>query len=303
MITINSDKGLVNIETWDDVVGRPGFVSNLNAQAHSLKAILGRYMFRDTVNCGLSECHTPHGKGYLVLTTDGLETNIGHDCGKKYFGVDFETLSRKLDRDISEKNNRELLVTFSFRLEEIRARISSSREGELGAQRIQALMRPLRVLSSGCPEPVVTHILGMIKTRLSAITISRQATEDEAQRLEALNDTKLPRPHYIEEPVANLDGLDALFPENDLHVLLVKEVEGPLSKFEAEDVDSMSFDELRKWVKWTSELDRNLDRIEEIVAVARRLLKQTNLRPLEVFIRRDDDKHLFKEYLKKLAAN
>jgi hypothetical protein len=302
MITLNSDKGLVVIETWDDVVRRPGFVENLNPQEHSLKAILGRYMLRDSVNCGLSECHTPHGKGYLVLTTDGLETNIGHACGKKYFGVDFETLSRKLDRDITEKNNRELLVTFSFRVDELRSRISLSREGDLGARRLQSLMRPLRVLSAGCPEPVVTNVLRMIKARISAITVSRQVSEEEAQRIEVLNNTTLPRPYEVEERVAELDGLDALFPENDLQILLAQEVEEPLRSFESEDVDLMSFDALRKWVKWTANVERCLDRVEAIVVTARRLLTQRNLTPLDVFIRRDDDKALFKQYLKKLPA-
>ena len=302
MITLNSDKGLVVIESWDDVVRRPGFVDSLNPQEHSLKAILGRYMLRDSVNCGLSECHTPHGKGYLVLTRDGLETNIGHACGKKYFGVDFETLSRKLDRDITEKNNRELLVTFSFRIEELQTRISLSREGDFGARRLQSLMRPLRVLSTGCPEPIVTNMLRMIKARTSAITVSRQLSEEETQRIEALNNTTLPRPYEVEDRVADIDGMEALFPENDLKVLLAQEVEEPLRTFESEDVDSMSFEALRRWVKWTANVERNLDRVEAIVTAARRLLTQTNLRPLEVFIRRDDDKILFKQYVMKLPA-
>ena len=303
MITLNSDKGLVNIETWDDVIHRPGFVKNLNPREHSLKAILGRYMLRDSVSCGLSECHTPHGKGYLVLTNDALETNIGHACGKKYFGVDFETLSRKLDRDITEKSNRELLVTFSFRIDDLRERILLSRDGELGAKRLQSLLRPLRVLSSGCPEPVVTNILRMVKSRSSVIGTSRQATEEEALRIEALNNTTLARPHYIEETIATLKGLDALFSENDLQLLLVKEIEEPLRKFESEDVDLMPFDVLRKWVKWVSTVDRCLDRVEEVVTAARSLLTQDNLRPLDVFIRRDDDKNQFKLFLKQLPVS
>jgi hypothetical protein len=34
---------------------------------------------------GLSDCRTAHRDGFLVETTDGLETNVGHVCGKKAF--------------------------------------------------------------------------------------------------------------------------------------------------------------------------------------------------------------------------
>jgi phage-related tail protein len=37
---------------------------------------------------------------YVVATTHGIETNIGKDRGKMYFGVNFETMSKQFDRDI-----------------------------------------------------------------------------------------------------------------------------------------------------------------------------------------------------------
>jgi hypothetical protein len=40
---------------------------------------------------------------YVVATTHGIETNIGKDRGKTYFGVNFETMSKQFDRDIREK--------------------------------------------------------------------------------------------------------------------------------------------------------------------------------------------------------
>ena len=83
MIVLNTDKGLVTIKDWTDIVERPGFSSNLNPNEHTLKAILGRYVFHERIPCGLSDCHTPHGKGYVVSTVSGRETNIGQDCGRK----------------------------------------------------------------------------------------------------------------------------------------------------------------------------------------------------------------------------
>ena len=68
MITINTDKGLVKVSDWQDILERPGFDANLNPNKSELKTIIGRYVFGDKVKCGLSICHTPHAKGYLVTT-------------------------------------------------------------------------------------------------------------------------------------------------------------------------------------------------------------------------------------------
>ena len=37
-------------------------------------------------------------KGFLVLTEDGLETNLGHVCGTKVFGIAFENLATDLEK-------------------------------------------------------------------------------------------------------------------------------------------------------------------------------------------------------------
>jgi hypothetical protein len=105
MITLNSERELISVEAWADIEARPGFVKDLNPAEHTLHAIIGRYLFKNRIQCGLSDCRTPHGKGYIVVTKDGGETNIGKDCGRTYFGVDFEQLARKFDRDLRVRGN------------------------------------------------------------------------------------------------------------------------------------------------------------------------------------------------------
>jgi hypothetical protein len=60
-----------------------------------------------------------HSRGYPVATKDGWLTNIGKDCGRICFGVDFETMSRQFDKDIAAKESRERIWSFSFRADEI----------------------------------------------------------------------------------------------------------------------------------------------------------------------------------------
>ena len=76
LITINTDKQLIRVDTWDEIIERAGFTSDLDPKQHELKAIIGRYAFLDKLRCGLSSCHTLHNRGYIVVTKSGLETNI-----------------------------------------------------------------------------------------------------------------------------------------------------------------------------------------------------------------------------------
>src|SRR5688572_33182359 len=104
MITLNTDRGLVKVESWQEIIELPGFDSALDPLQHELKEIIGHYQFGDNIKCGLSNCHTPHMTGYVVATKSGPVTNIGQVCGKKYFGVEFTHLSRKLDQEIVRKS-------------------------------------------------------------------------------------------------------------------------------------------------------------------------------------------------------
>ncbi|WOD14376.1 hypothetical protein [Paraburkholderia kirstenboschensis] len=130
MITLNGDKELIRVENWEAIEARPDFDGQLDPAAHELAAIIGSYLFSDYIACGLSNCRTPHGRGYLVVTKDARVTNIGKDCGARYFGVDFEDMSRQFDRDIAANENRERLWSFAFQLDTVAADVVRIRKGE-----------------------------------------------------------------------------------------------------------------------------------------------------------------------------
>lgn len=96
-------------------------------------SIIGRYALGDQVRCGLKNCHTMHNHGYIVTAENGQETNIGKDCGKRYFSVDFEQVKRQFDRDMDAMENRDLLWSLTFKLGEIGERIMPPRAGAKGA--------------------------------------------------------------------------------------------------------------------------------------------------------------------------
>lgn len=300
MITLNTNKGLIKVESWDEIVSRPGFVKNLNPSEHTLDSILGRYIFKEKISCGLSNCHRPHAKGYIVATKDGHETNIGKDCGKTYFGVDFETLTKKFDRYIAEAENRERLWSFSFQLEELESKIAELRNGQKGADWIHKHTLSLVSQSNDCPIEVVRRISSMIKAGTVTLTIERVATESEIQNLEASQNRKLPRPQYIDEPVAEVGGLQALYPENDLRKLLILDLQENIKAFREKDIDTLTFDELRYWAKWVASVENTIERAGDAISLGRTLLTQANLEPFIKILTTEKDKILFRAYIKKL---
>lgn len=297
MITLNSEQGLIDVESWEDVESLPGFVDNLNPSKHKLDSIIGRYLFKDKVRCGLSDCHTPHSRGYIVTTKEGLSTNIGKDCGKTHFGVEFEDLSRKLDRDITEKNNRDRLGSFSFQVEEIERAISDLRQRPRGADWVYKKTRPLVTIGKGCPDVIVRRISEMVKNGTSILTIEREATSAELDALEAMGQ-KVQRPHVVSEPVADIAGLQALYPENDLKTLLVLDLEHKLHEFKEKDIDSLSYEELRRWTKWADSIENTLETATIAVMLGGDLLSQSNLEPFSMLLVWQEDKSLFRGYLK-----
>lgn len=280
MIVLNRDKEIVVVQTWAEIQGRPGFNADLDPARHELKVIIGRYAFADHVPCGLSNCHTMHGRGYIVVTKDGHETNIGKDCGKTYFGVDFETLSAAFERDLEEKTNRERIFTFLGRIEEVDARVKHLRSQERGADWVYKTSRPLIEGSKEVPGAVMKRVAHMVKNRNPVLTVEYEADEDEIKRREAQSGRSIERPLVLSRPIGRLAGLEALFPENNLLQLLVIDVGEALKELEAADIDALDFKSLRRWSRWIGEVDVKLEQAAAAISKGRELLTSVNLEPL-----------------------
>jgi hypothetical protein len=302
LITINTDKGLVKVSDWQDILERSGFDANLNPNRSELKTIIGRYVFGDKVKCGLSICHTPHAKGYLVTTKDGRETNIGKDCGKKYFGVDFETLSKKFDRDVAASNNRESLWSFHFQLDDLEERVKAIREGKSGADSVYKRSQELLKINSGCPKAVQRKLNELVKARNKLLTVQRVATDAEVDDLEAIEGRSISRPHYIDEPYAEIEGLEVLYKENDLRDILVINIGKNLAEFKLLDIDQLEYNELKTWAKWTSAVEVELERAERTVSQGLRFLRPENLEKLKKVPMNNDEVTSFKKLISRVAT-
>jgi hypothetical protein len=301
MITLKTERGFVQVEKWEDVTELPGFVANLNRSQHKLKDIVGRYVFPHTIKCGLSDCHSPHKKGYVVSTESGELTNIGWICGSEYFGEDFETRSLQFERDVEDQRNRETLAGFSFRADLLQAAVDALRNADFGADWVYKRTRPLLAANRRCPEPIVRRIAAMIKADQNQLTTERLATEQETEAAEAAAGRTIPKPYIISEVVAQIKGMAALNTQNDLRQMLVMEIHEELKAFREVDIDSLNHGELSRWANWIGSNDARLERASAAIDAGRDLLTVDNLQPFFRLLSSGADTIEFRRYLTSLS--
>ena len=277
MITLNTERGLVKVETWQEIEELPGFTKDINPKEYQLKEIIGRYIFKDYIKCGLSSCHTPHGKGYIVTTKTGPITNIGRNCGKNHFGVEFEELSKVLEAEIRIKTYRDTIGSFLIFVEQHKEAVNKLRSGNCGADNVYRKASQLLKKTSGCPEEAVKILSKLVRSRNSDITKDRVASQQEVEDLEAIQGKSLPRPYYIEEKVDSLSGLSFFYKENDLRERIVIDLEEGFKAIEELNLDDASDAELNHWSGWASEAERKIKESEESLKYGEKLLEKAKL--------------------------
>lgn len=302
MITLNTEKGWVRLESWDDVLSRPGFLTDVDPNAVTLKSIIGNYAFPTFLPCGLSSCHTPHGRGYLVVTSDGHETNIGKDCGKKYFSVDFERMVRVFDRDIRAQERREALTAIQNQIPALKARIHALKHEAAGANWIHQKLNRFSPAGAGLPSEILRLVSGLVKQRDGKLTKSRLASAEELELMRAQGQRVQLGQTIVEEPAGVLDGLPALYKENDLRDLLVDQMK-PLETIESADVATLKEGELRELAKWAVTVEPTLARAETAISAGRRLLTQANLQQLSQFVSTKNERAALASFLQELPAS
>jgi hypothetical protein len=91
---------------------RQAWQNRLDIRQHPIEAIIGGYdLHRDLwLPCGLKGCGTTHGKGYVVVTKDAIETHLGQDCGRRHVGADFVEMERLFKRDLDQQDRMKRLT-------------------------------------------------------------------------------------------------------------------------------------------------------------------------------------------------
>ena len=274
MITIKKDRGWEKLESWEDIKSLPGYVRDIDPKAVKMEAVIGKYREPELRVCGLSNWHTKHFRGYLVSTIDGRVTNIGVDCGKNHFGVDFEIMSRQLDRDWQNQEHRESILSAKNRLDEWSSNCHRLLNDEHGASWLYKQHKSLMNFEKGLPEIIARKLKELMKNGNNILTRERAATKQEK---EIAKETGQKMAAVIIEEVGVIKGLNGLSNIDELRSLLPKDLVPNLEVLKDINVTNASENDLRYWSKWCGEVDDKIAEASLIIEDARKFFAIENI--------------------------
>lgn len=272
---------LVVIDSFDDLLNRPKFAPSLPFHPKGDRrfgAVIAPYRFLDRANCGIESCRTPHLHGYLITTSDGLETGIGSHCGRKHFGVKFTRERQRVEQAIERRRRIDTVMAMVKNMPQMIAVIE-------GLERDYRELQELKVRLMGA---VGTGIFSTLKLRADrddpVIERSVPMTPAEAEVFfetsnRRANDGK-GWPHK-QVPVATLEGLQFIKARfKDMLVTNLCQPMRDLSRIKPADIEAMKPRLLSETAKWVGQVPQDIIKAQDVVAAGRRFFKAENLEKL-----------------------
>ncbi|MGE8450764.1 MAG: hypothetical protein ACN6OP_09160 [Pseudomonadales bacterium] len=261
---------LVDLKGPDDLTSRPAYCPYLEASDAKLSEVLAPYYFDVSYPCGLASCRQPHQNGFLVITDDGVETNVGGDCGKRIFGDDFVIKSNLQRRRADFKYQLETLQRIRDDKVNILARISDFYDRRHGTKWADASLKRLKEYI-GRSTSLKLH--EMARRGETLVEHARDATAEERERHAAMNSDSKPL-RYVIEKLGELRGLGFL--NSDPHQMAT-ELKNRIFELQHLDAKALSARKRQEWVNWANNIDRNFDAVEESLAEALRFFSDDNM--------------------------
>ncbi len=267
----------MRITTWDDIFKMSGYTDSLDPKKEKLKQVINRYELPNKGRCGLSNCRTPHNIGCIVETESGRLTNLGNDCGRKYFGENFTSLSNKLSKEIDYFNKVENIKLAKLNITENYKKLSGI---EADWKKIESVYRTIK--SEGL-DGLYDKLEQMKHSKSSTISRQRKATESEIELEEVRTGKDVQSPFYISENLGDLKGLNYLIDRIKIKAMIQnnKLILESLEKF---DEKNTTFKDLNKMTKDNERLKDSMHEAYIIIREGFKLFEADNMRQFTPFI-------------------
>lgn len=174
---------------------RPAWRPSIDPKVHAPAFIIGGYNLGKELwqHCGL--CKREHGRGYVIATTDELETHIGKDCGYTHFDVLFKDLERDfsaaLDLQDRADHLRDLLSRRAGLLADAEATMATCEKARATVAWIMHRIEREKTLSKSMDAFI---------DRDGLIALERRASEAEFETF---------KQRFVREPIGRIDGYGA----------------------------------------------------------------------------------------------
>ncbi|MES4613023.1 hypothetical protein V2154_10605 [Ewingella sp. CoE-038-23] len=310
MIYIKNQNTFEKLETWEELEKRDGFQSIVDLTGKKLMDAFGYYELANKIPCGKKNCRTKHFKGVLVVTEDGIETNIGHDCGFAAFGVKFEQLATELT---NQANYHRLLVA----VKEAKSQIFSlyQKKAILEAGQPSLLIIANQILNARRPEIIgraaYVELKRMAGSNDGRVKISRRKSDSNAELEDVMSqkgfsdygdELKPKKPQYEDVVIGNVQHSDCLLDDYDISILFERDIKLVLEDLQQSNPDEITQRKLTRLGVRVSRFDERLNFIRDRLMKARVFLTQENLKPLytKLNLQRSvsqKDKDMFLEFI------
>lgn len=287
------------IQTPEDLRSRTLYRESLafgEGSGRALCDVIGAYHFPPdmALKCGIESCRTLHQKGFLVSTTDGLETNIGNQCGQKHLGADF-TQKRKAYLDRAKKSQDiEIISTTMTTLHLLEATLS-----QIESQ-ARHLFRLQRTLTAQC-HPLKNLLISRAKSGNASVFERRAMSEQEARREyfhtarnhdskkdpeEQFQDWRATRNPTKDVQVGTINGLSFMLAS--INETIQKDLIKPyneLKGIDADDLPTLSSAQLTELKDWSNSLESRISAAEKLIEIGQAFFSANNMGALRIAIK------------------
>lgn len=269
------------IESYQDMADRPDFHENIDPTGvdPDQVIIIGQYgPWKDEIQCGLSDCHSWHGKGFFALFPDQRATNIGKDCGSEKFGQVWKERANAFERSVKNAEDRHIINAVLDRRDDLRRHVQELIDQPQGAAWLAETKRNFRDVY---PKNLVLTLRDRCRKRDPRIT--RHVRLDKREREIA----KLSKQsEYREELVGTIRGL-AIW-GGDPKRMLANQVIRVVDDIYQTDMHGLSAKEERTlielWVSQCKVLDERIEHANLLVEEGRKFFTPDNMSQLYMLV-------------------
>ncbi|WP_394224438.1 hypothetical protein [Alteromonas gracilis] len=273
------------ISNWEDIFSRPRYQKDVDHDAVQLVRILGHYTMEEVGSCGLSNCHQPHKKGFLVLCKpqNGLanhfETNIGNQCGKNIFGVTFDEQTKNYNIERNTILYRDSLVDAICKVDDFRQRVHVLLKDEGGEAAYARVRNAIKI--RGIDRSLVSKLERRAKNGDVEVFLRIAATKRDIDLEESRMGRKLSAEELEDltqhESLGRISGVRAVTNYEKIKSELKVELPQLLDELDELKPEELLYNDLKSWSKRIGDLDSRFREVEKCIDDCKRFSVASNI--------------------------
>lgn len=253
----------ITLETWEDILNRPGYRSPVEPQKCRYLSIAAVYSFKEqSARCGASDCEQAHSQGFLLIASDKKETNLCEACGERLLDVTINSQEQVLQREATVREQQIRLNKVLEQSDVIKGRVKELKHTLKGAN---WLHQALTSFQKSHPSDLLAALKALATDKESNIILNALAED-------AVDPFRL-------EQVEQLQGLRIF--AADIREELIGKILKPLIQLGelAENPDANP--SLASYCQWADSLEEQFTRAELLVGEGRAFFAAENLERLK----------------------